>query len=59
MGIILIMTGLAVAYFWARDFVRGLINPIHARPIHEKTIGILPYLIAIALIAVGIYISFK
>ena len=57
MGAILIIAGIAIWFFWANDIKKGEEDFGHKRMIHDHPIGgCLPYIIAFALIGMGIYL---
>lgn len=56
MGIILIILGILIWHFWARDYNRGKQDPIKSRMIHDHPLGCLPWVIAFAFIGLGVYL---
>lgn len=54
MGLVLILLGIGLWYFWASDEQKGKQDPSHWRPIHSSPAGCLPYIVAFALIGFGI-----
>ena len=57
MGEALIIIGIAIWYAWGSDFMKGEKDPSYKRAIHNHPIGgCIPFIIAFALIGIGIYL---
>lgn len=59
LGIIPILIGIAIWYFWSQDYNKGQQNPMDARRVHDGPAGCVPNIIAVVLIGIGIFIIFS
>ena len=59
MGILLIILGIFIWYIWAVDYNKGQQNPMYYKKIHEVPLGCLPWVLAFAIIGLGIYLLVK
>lgn len=59
MAVVLILLGIGIWFFWAQDIQKGNEDFGHKRLVHDTSAGCIPYIIAFALIGLGIYLAFS
>jgi len=55
-GIIPIIFGIMIWFFWARDYNKGVKDHTKQRMVYDTSLGCVPWIVAFLLIGIGVYV---